>query len=196
VIYGFISYASFLLQIRPELTIRYIVPDTSQRPDSFVVGSYQDISVAYMPPFPASSQLMYLQAGISDRGRLYFNMSGIPRSANIVAAELTIVREPTLSLRNELTADSVDAQFLVTDTSPPVGSTFLTYRTKPTGDETGSTFTGDVRGIVQQWVTGKQNYGMALKAANDLVSMDRFVLYGAADSLNRPRLRIVYSVVQ
>ena len=67
--------------------------------------------------------------------------------------------------------------------------------TTATGKLSGNTFTVDIRSIVQPWVTGKANYGIVIRLYNEFTQVDRFAIFGsaAADSTNKPQLRIQYT---
>lgn len=193
VVYGFTSFVDFLTDIRPELTYRYIVADSTQRLDSVVAKSIQDAYVAGASlPAPTQASVV-VQAGVADRGLLLFNVDSIPRSASITSAILEFTRDLSLSERNELSADSVFVQLLLDNENPPRGGIFAIA--EPVGGESGTLFRAEVSRIVQQWVTGQPNYGFSLRAYNEFSSLDRFVFHGASDSLNGPRLNVRYSIL-
>lgn len=195
VVYGFSSLITFLEDLRPLLTIRYRVPDTTLV-DSILFATQQDMFVADAPAVIPDSQTFIVQAGVSDRGFLHFDMSNIPRSASVTSAGLQFVRIPSQSIRNSLSYDSVFVQYLVNNTSPvPTGTSSIFARPV---DEDSSDFTADIKNFVQQWVTGSPNYGVAIRAYGEFFSLDRFAFYGkaAADTLYRPTLHITYSLLQ
>lgn len=192
VVYGFSSILTLLEDTRPLLTVRYRVPD-STTVDSVVVATQQDMFVAYAPEVSPSSQTFIVQAGVADRGLLHFDVSNIPRSASITRADLQIVRIPLQSIRNQLSYDSVFVQYIVENSSSPKGSTSLLAQPVAEGD---SVFKADITRFVQPWVTGAPNYGIAVRAYGEFIALDRFAFYGKADTLNRPTLRITYSLVQ
>lgn len=190
VVYGFTI--DLLNDIRPKLIIRYHAQDTV-RVDS--VGTIQEAFVANSPPRSADSSLFVVQAGIADRGFVKFDVGRIPRSASIASAVLEFVRDSALSVENEFSLDSIVVQLLVDNSTPPHGG--ISVLAQPTGGRGGSKFSADIKSIVQQWVTGKPNYGVALRAFGEFTTLDRFAFYGAgADSLNRPTLRIYYSILR
>lgn len=191
VIYGFTS-SPFL----PELFLRHVVPDSTRRIDTTIVPILQDAFVAYAPPHDSSPQLIYVQAGVADRGILHFDVRAIPDAASIVSAKLTFVRNSALSVQNELSIHSIDVH-PITDTTQGSLRLGVSDIAKPVAGGTSSEFTANINTIVQQWVIGRPNYGVALRAFGEFSTLDRFVFYGAtADSLNhRPQLRIIYSIM-
>lgn len=190
VVYGFTS----IFNIRPELVVRYHIPDSTTI-GSLVFRTQQDAFVANAPQPPASSTLLFVQAGIADRGLLHFAVSETLRSASITSATLEFMRDSAMSVRNELSIDSIFVQLLVDNSTPPHGG--ISVLAQPIGGENSSKFSADIRSIVQQWVTGKPTYGVALRTFGEFTTLDRFAIYGAkADSVNRPRLQIVYSLLR
>jgi hypothetical protein len=198
VVYGFIVFdPSSNANLRPELIVRYNRTDTTGVIDSVVNRTFQETFVANSPlPDSADRQFVYLQAGVADRGVLYFNVQdSVPRSANIVSAELIFVRDSVRSIRNEVSQDSIVVHHIFDNTdSPRLGAATTA---QPVEGESDSIFKADVRVAVQQWVTGKPNYGVALRAFGEFTTVDRFVVHGAAaDSIHRPKLKILYSIIR
>jgi len=188
VVYGFTSiYVPGLIDDRAELIVHF------SGSDSLVLRPTQDAFVATAPQPSPSSSMIFIQAGVADRGFLHFNVDSIPRSASITFASLEFVRNSSLSVRNELSIDSVLVQILLFPDS--LGGTSALARGATEND---SIFTADVRNIVQQWVTGKPNYGVALRAFGEFTTLDRFVIHGrtSSDTISRPALRVTYSVVR
>lgn len=196
VIYGFTVFDPISgINLRPELIIHYNRPDTVGVIDSLVYRTFMEAFVANTPLPPADSEFVYLQAGVADRGVFHFDMRAVPRNANIMSAELTFVRDSVQSIRNELSQDSVSIH-LITDTRTPPSLSSSVNARPVIGDST-SLFRANIPSIVQQWVIGKPNYGIALRAFAEFTSVDRFVFHGAAaDSLNRPKLKITYSIMR
>ena len=194
VVYGFTSILDLFTDDRPELIVRYTVPDTTLRLDSLVLRTIQGAFVANAPQPPPSSDMMFIQAGVADRGLMHFSVDSIPRSASITSASLEFRRISALSVRNELSIDSILVQILLGPDS--LGGTSGRAEPRPTENE--SVFTADIRNIVQQWVTGTPNFGVALRAFGEFSTLDRFAVHGrtSPDTANRPILRITYTVVR
>lgn len=197
VVYGFTSILDFFTDIRPELIVRYNKRDTTGVIDSVVTRTIQDAFVANASP-PPDSQFVYLQAGVADRGFFHFNVDSIPQSSNIMSAELTFTRNPSLSNRNELSQDSIVVHYILDSTNPPrLASSPAPVVAKPGGQDSASVFSANISPIVQQWVTGNPNFGVALRALGEFTTVDKFALYGSeADSTLRPRLKILYSIIR
>ena len=191
VVYGFISYVDLFTDIRPQLVISYMLSDTSGT-DSLVYLASQDVFVADGPVPASSTQSFIVQAAIADRGFIHFDVGSIPQSATIAKADLEFVRDPLSSVRNELSYDSVFVQFVTKSGPPPAGS-FSVMATP--GQEDSSVFAGDMRTIVQQWVTGAPNYGVSIRPFGEFVSFDRFAFFGSGNTQNRPKLKIIYTYV-
>ncbi len=194
VVYGFTSILDLFTDDRPELIVRYTVPDTTRRLDSLILRTSQNAFVANAPQAPPSSDIVFIQAGVADRGLMHFSVDSIPSSASITSASLEFRRNSALSVRNELSIDSILVQILLGPDS--LGGT--SARADPSPSENDSVFTSDIRNIVQQWVIGKPNYGVALRAFGEFSTLDRFAVHGrtSPDTASRPVLRITYSVLK
>lgn len=182
--------------LRPELIVRYR-RDTPGVIDSLVYRTVQEAFVANAPLPPVDSRFVYLQAGVADRGVFHFDIDTVvvPLNASVIKAELTFVRDPVQSIRNELSQDSVSIHLISDTRTPP--SLLFSITAQPDGVDSALIFRADIPSIVQQWVIGRPNYGIALRAFGEFTSVDRFVFHGAsADTSVRPKLTIVYSIIR
>jgi len=196
VVFGFgVFQAGSGADRRPQLIIRYRRPDTTGVIDSLVYRTVQETFVASAPLPPVDSQFVYLQAGVADRGVLHFDVAAVPRNASVIKATLAFVRDAERSIRNELSQDSVSIH-LISDTRTPPSLSF-SITAQPDSADSASIFRANISNIVQQWVIGRPNYGIALRAFGEFNSIDRFVFHAAsADSAVRPKLKIVYSIIR
>lgn len=188
-IFGFHSYyLGDLDDKRPELIVTYRkTSDTSDK--TLIFKTSQDATVFSGVRPVSTSELLYVQGGLLNRGKLHFNVDSIPRSSTITQAFLTLKIDTTLSKFSQFS----DRQFLIheittQDSIPRLGS--LTANNKPTADS----IVLDVRKIVQKWVAGKSNFGVALRTYNEFTEFERFAVFGfnAVDS-KKPKLTIQYT---
>ncbi|MDI6804681.1 MAG: DNRLRE domain-containing protein [Bacteroidota bacterium] len=188
-IFGFHSYyLGDLDDKRPQLIVTYRkTSDTSDK--TLIFKTSQDATVFSGAPPASTSELLYVQGGLINRGKLYFKVDSIPRSSTITQAFLTVKIDTTLSKFSQFS----DRQFLVheittQDSIPRLGS--LTASNKPTADS----IVIDVRRIVQKWAAGKSNFGVALRTFNEFTEFERFAVFGFnAVETKRPKLTIQYT---
>lgn len=186
-IFGFDTYYySAYSDTRPQLEITYL---TSTDTSTLILRTIQDATIFSGTRPNSTSSLFYVQGGLISRGKIQFDVSNIPRSVTITQAFLDL---KTDTLVSSLSSYS-DYQILIhaiskDDTIPTLSGTTAQ------GKLSGNTFSIDVRNIVQLWVSGKSNYGIALRYYNEFTQVDRFAFHGsAAAETNRPRLRIQYT---
>ena len=173
----------------PRLTVAY--HDTLGA-DSLNLTAYQGFFAGDCPAPAAAPTRIYLQAGVAYRGKLLFNVASIPKNASISSATLELHVDPALSLLNQYSRDSLVASFLPDSTKKDS----IIYATLGVPSVSMTTFTFDVRNIVQNWVIGKPNQGIVLRAYGETWTFDRFALYDAYAAANlRPRLTIKYTVL-
>jgi hypothetical protein len=188
-IFGFNTYYySAISDARPQLEITYRASeDTADQ--TLSKGTIQDATIISGTRPISTSSLFYVQGGVISRGKIKFDVSNIPRGATITQAFLEL---KTDTLESSLSSYT-DYQILIhaisnDDTIPTLsGTTAL-------GKLSGNTFSIDLRNIVQLWVSGKPNFGIALRYYNEFTQVDRFAVHGtSAAETNRPRLKIQYT---
>jgi len=144
------------------------------------------------------SDLFYLQAGIIYRSHVTVDVSSIPKGSTVHLAELLMERDPLTSKLNRFSGDRTFAAHLaLTDSAK--GGFQSTAASGALKSGTTDTYTTDIRTAVQAWVRGP-NYGLILRVAGDqeFESFDLLTFFNAtaANPVQRPRVRIVYSVPQ
>jgi hypothetical protein len=143
--------------------------------------------------------LIYLQSGVVYRSTLKFDVSFIPEGAIVNSAELLLDRHPPTTQLTKFShpRDSIAAHVLLSATDNNIFESRNWIGVIKEG--TVHTFKVDVRRGVQLWVNGSNN-GLLLRATSpsEFSSFDLYTFYNerASDSALRPRVRIVYSVIQ
>jgi hypothetical protein len=189
-IFGFDSYYySSISDARPQLEIVYrTASDTADQ--TITIRTTQDATVFSGTRPVSTSSLFYVQGGLINRGKIKFDVSNIPRGAAITQAYLELKTDSTVSVLSSYTDYKIQVHEILKDDSTPSlsGNPVI-------GILSGNTFTIDIRSIVQPWVAGKPNYGIALRLNNEFTQVDRFAIFGstAADSTSKPKLRIQYT---
>ncbi len=135
-----------------------------------------------------------LQAGVSTRSVVRFDISQIPEGAFIHNAELELTRNPDLSLSHPEVGDSLFAHQLI---DPNKLTIDLTDRAGFTVTETDTvlTYTALVGDFVQRWVTIEENKGFVIRYHSETLGLHRASFYTEAEdnAAKRPRLKIIYS---
>lgn len=139
--------------------------------------------------------LFYVQAGVSYRTIVNFDVSSVPRGAIVNSATLTFQTNPAVSMLNRFAGDTSLAVHLVTSSTSTssFGSSSATALHVP-GSAT--TFTADIASDVQSWVRGS-NYGALIRTygSREFQSFDLVTLYNhTAEESHKPRLKVIYSV--
>ncbi|MBM2841252.1 MAG: TGFb propeptide protein [Bacteroidetes bacterium] len=183
----------------PQLTViaRNVSGTTT---DTTIYQKGQDTFVTFVgninnPSF--STNLIYVQSGVSYRGFLKVDLSSIPRGAIINQAQLTLVYNPAASRVNRFTTDSsivVHSLLSATDSSK-----FELLGARAVSSLSTARFVFDIRHQVQTWIRDQRlNYGVIFRPtnANEFSSFDLFAFYNetAADSTARPQLLVKYTV--
>lgn len=188
-IFGFDTYYySEIDDARPQLEIIYRT-ETDTADQTLTLRTIQDATIFSGTRPNSTSSLFYVQGGLISRGKIKFDVSNVPRSAAITQAFLDLKTDTLKSSLSTYTDYQIIIHDILLDDSLPQlsGMTAL-------GKLSGNTFSIDVRNIVQQWVSGKPNYGIAVRYNYEFTQVERFAIYGsAATENNKPRLRIQYT---
>lgn len=139
------------------------------------------------------SDAIYLQSVTGSRSQLKFDLSQLPRNAQVMNAELVLVRNPPFS-------PIIDTTKLVAvnygGASLAISSTYSSVTAS--SDANQQKFTANVTKMVQSWA-GKpaNNNGFILTAASESSTLQAWKFYGSSAPVGqRPRLVVTYAVSQ
>lgn len=190
-IVGGISTLTTDTNYTPRLTISY--HDTADTA-TLTLNPYAESSVSN-GTVPTTPGLEFVQAGVSYRTKFTFDLSRIPAAASITSAKLTVHVDTLASLLNPWSRYQMLLHYATENaTSPKLSVTSLSGNPV---DSTRTTYVAEVRQFVQLWHTGTANYGVVFRASGESVTYDRYALFGATatDTLLRPRIKIIYSIL-
>jgi hypothetical protein len=197
VVRGFHSFESDSTRFVPTLEIiAQNASGTVRDTASYSLGI--DTFVGNNDALLATPQLLYVQAGIVYRSLLKFDVSFIPRGSTVHLAELQMQRDPTTSKLNRFSgAASMDAHLMLADSA--TGTFASSGPTVSVKTGTTDTYIADLHTSVQSWVRGP-NYGVLLRVTGEqeFTSFDLLTFHNATATnvLQRPRIRILYSIPQ
>jgi hypothetical protein len=165
--------------------------------DTSVYRVGQDTFLGNIDSLRASSDLIYVQSGVSYRGLLRLDCSSIPRGAIINSADLTLVYNPGASRVNRFTGDSSVVAHAVT--SATNAAVFELIGSRANANLSTGLVVFDIRHQVQNWIRDQsKNYGLLLRPTNttEFSSFDLFAFSNetALDTLKRPKLVVRYTV--
>jgi len=176
---------------RPEIQVFYRdVADTT-----IVLHLRSPAGVSVMnessPPSPTS---VLVEAGPITRGLIRFDSLTIPAKASITEATLYLPVDTTGSRLNIYSHDSLYVS-MERKNYYPYDSTAFGVVSSPAYIGGRKYYTGDVKNIVQYWVSHGQNYGMLIRPYAENTTVDRTVLFGSHSPVIRPSITITYSVL-
>ncbi len=191
VIKGFASDNAIDLNARPKLIVTYVnkngVPGTYT--DSIGFSKY--IAFISSPNLVQDPSLMYVQAGVSYRGSIDFDISTLPNPSVIHRAELELTLNAAGSSSNNYTRDSLFAFFVTDDGLITTTSATLSSKTTSTGSPIYSFSLGS---YVQRWERTGTLRRIAVGAFGENDTFDRFAFQGSSSALAiKPRLIVTYS---
>jgi hypothetical protein len=180
--------------VTPQLYIVYQHPDSSSADTatfSAPVGDYKFLAAAADTAFLQDSTLIQLRGGAAYRGVMEFDISGLPRFSAIHRALLEVSANEAGADFSSAVSDSIKAMF--SDNLGLVARFEAPSEVTITGGQ--KIYSLNITSFVQFWVQGVGVPKVGLRVFSERNGVDGFSLHGsaAADSLLRPRLRIIYS---
>lgn len=184
-----------------------LLADDDARPG--IVISYHDattdsLTIVRKSPrvvFVATDELqpvapgLALQAGVARRALLRFDSLSIPPLASITSAVFEVAVDGANSVTNAYTRDSLFVH-LLRKNAAPFDSLALQIVCTPVTEGGQKYFRGDIRSIVQQWISREPNLGLLLRTYGDFTTLDKFALHDAtAPVALQPKIRITYTIL-
>lgn len=180
----------------PELRIIYGISGSR---DTVTITQNARAFAAYLKDEPDLNTNIIIQAGVSTRAVLNFDIHEIPKGALIHSAEITLIKNPGFTISHPEISDSLLAHQL-TDSNK-----FLMRTTNRAGFNTTVidslnniiSYNALVSDIVQDWVTVGDNLGFIIRDNSETLGFHRtsFHTETAVDEALRPRLKIIYSIL-
>jgi hypothetical protein len=184
---GFYSYNA--LSNHPVLEL--IVQKQGSYTDTLTFNSLSDAHIVSGNTQTFTADFLPIQSGILNQGKVWFDISSIPKNAIVNYASLTL----TLDTLNSKFGSSYTDIIYVLNISDSVNNTSdETYITEL--KRSGNLYSGIVTGVVNKWIKDKSNMGLALKPINSTEGLELFVFYSssAANYDYRPKLKITYTL--
>jgi hypothetical protein len=178
--------------------LRIIATQNSQI-DTFVLTGGYDTFVLNGSAMVDPAKYLYAHPTIGYNGMLLFDVSAVPRNAVIHKATMELTRNPDYLIYSRPAIDSIMATFIVD--SMARSDLYESY--PPISTRTGNVYSLNISKMVQRWVKGFPNQGVRVKAYDDYIgssaqgTVNPFVFYNSqSDAALRPRLKIIYSIIQ
>ena len=189
---GFSNYIDITGDYRPLLQINYHeAADTTLRIN---IRSSRSIAV-FNGTISQPPGAMILQASLASRSILRFDTIHLPSKVSITEASLWVPVDNSLSGLNGFSRDSLVIYMLRANIYPYDSVAFSTV-CSPVTDSTGQKYyTGDVKNIVQYWITHGYNLGFVIHPFGEFTTLDRFGLLGSASSTHRPKVKVTYTAL-
>jgi hypothetical protein len=184
---GFQALISGLINV-PVLNV--IIDKPGVYIDTLVFVSNRDLSVVTGTPPALSAENIAVEGGYIINSKLYFNLSEIPENATIHYAELVLTVDTLESFPSE-TSNYIIGSFIADSSKDSLSTPTVPFT------RSGDKFTGNVTTLVIRWLNDR-NYGMMLRAADQIDRVDLFAIKGSqSNDVNlRPLLKITYSLIQ
>jgi len=141
---------------------------------------------------PNYDDRLIVQSGYIVKGKLFFDLSALPKPSiiNKAIVELTL---DTLLTKDGVPASDSLVIYAIKDSSTNELTTDSVYNSLLT--KSGNIYTGDITWMIQKIIEGSDYQGFRLDLYDDSVSASRIVFYGSKyqESAKRPRIKITYT---
>jgi hypothetical protein len=170
--------------------LKIVIEKQGSYTDTIQPFIFSDVSavVGDVPVLPAES--IALQSSITVQGKLFFDVSNVPREVIVNQAELIL----TADTLNSITGSSFNGNLLayrVTDSTDNSIDEDNAIELRKDND----VYSGDVTSFVTLWIANNNNEGMIIRPGSITEGLELFAIKGSEypDSSMRPRLRIVFT---
>jgi len=154
-----------------------------------------DTFVGAVDNFVTDPTLFYVQAGITYRSIVHFDVGFLPQGAIVNNAVLTVQANPAVNMLNRFCGDTSLAVHSMTSSST-TSSFSSSYSGAYLVSGSKTTYSADIASQVQEWRKGP-NYGALIRTngTREFSALDMVSLYNqTADEARKPHLKIIYSV--
>ena len=174
---------------QPHLTI--VLKKSSNDRDTLTVTPYMDTHV-FTGTVPQEENKIYLEGSYPLRGFLFFDLSSLTKDLIISRAMLELTVDESKTTDGEQKSDTIMVRILKDSTAKTFTSDSLIVSYLSRSD---NVYSGDISWMVQRWLQGTANQGVALELFDEQTSAARIALYGSkeANLSLRPRIKIIYS---
>ncbi len=176
----------------PSLTVIYKEVD-EKKADTVVIPIISVYSVFDGKHQEPANGMFYLQGGLVSRAKLKFDLKDYYGNHLVQKATLEIKVDTTISKFGS--ADNDYLQALILDDSEDA-KPISNFRVVGTLSRNGDTYSGDISGFVEEWLTEEiENNGIQLRIVNDKSHVNKFAFFGSdnPDKKLRPRITITYT---
>jgi hypothetical protein len=143
-----------------------------------------------------TSELFYLQCGVSYIETMKFDMSKIPSNATINDVQLYLTLDSAASILSPSQASKIIGAERITDTAAGIVTDNIAYNsTIISGKYVIRLISGFTPSPFQRWLLGEPNYGIYLRPSTIQLNLDMYAFYNttASDPATRPRIVIKYT---
>lgn len=132
-----------------------------------------------------------IQAGLNSAGRLFFDLSKLPKNIVINYAQLTLTLDTLKTITGSSFENSLKINYLTDSTTLAIDSSYSLYLTR-----SGNTFKGSVTSFIQRNVLDNNNQGLLISAGDRLNGVELFAIKNGIASAyaERPNLQIIYTL--
>ena len=192
---GIWGFTGFGTSTPPSLVVIY---EKNGVTDSVTLNVGETTFLATGPPLPSSNYLE-VQGGISVRSRIRFSMKPVSDSANkaiINNATMQLTLDNSARILGLGSADSLIAYFGGNDSrlDSVISSNYVYGYRQDTTSTANSVYVFSVTSMAQQWLNSPpNNFGVVIRAINDIGAVDRHVFYSLKDTARAPRILVTYT---
>jgi hypothetical protein len=185
-ILGFIAFSP---EISNDTKIDVIVRKPGKYVDTLLAYVLADVSVV-IGDNQLDSNYITIQSSLVYNGFLKFDLSPLKRGTIVNFAQLTLSLDTLKSKFGNNYFNELRAYIIKSSDTTQIFDNF--YPLKRVGDK----FIGDVTGMIRYWTSNNQNYGILIKAGNETIGLEKFIIKGSNYPLisQRPKLEIIYTM--
>ena len=173
----------------PKLYIRI------EKPGSFIdtlkASPQKDIHIIEGNPPSVSNSEVLLMDGFVFRGKIWFDVSQIPKGVAVNKATLKLFADSTKTFFGSAPSDSIAVEMLQDSTTDSV----LTYTYTSFLSRKNYEYSGDISRFVQHWIDQGNNQGAIIRLSDEERALNGVAIFknNVPDAAKRPQLIIYYT---
>lgn len=184
-----IGFVAFDPETSNDTKINVVVRKPGAYVDTLLAYVLSDVSVI-IGDDQIDSNYITIQSSLAYNGFLSFDLSSLSKGTIVNYAQLTLTLDTLKSKFGNKVFDELRAYIITSTDSMKINESSI-YPLRRIGDK----YVGDVSGMVRYWTSNNPNYGILLKAGNEILGIEKFMIKSSYYPVfsERPKLEIIYT---
>lgn len=185
-----VGFQALTIEELPIPYLRIVVEKAGAFVDTLSYFPSIDLSVISGSLPNVGTENIGIQAGLNSEGRLFFNLSSLPKEIVVNYAQLTLTLDTLQTITGSSFTNSLRVNYITDSASLAIDSSLSLFLARD-----GNAFKGSVTSFIQRSLVENSNHGLLLSASDKLNGVELFAIKGSNAAIfpERPKLQIIYT---